>query len=104
MATKANLKSNLLYIHPGCGPALRLHFDSRMKKPAVKETRPNTALDGLIECALKIAHQDAALRRNLKAAIQRDDVAGTLQAACSLLDIEPPSSIRALILSHTKAA
>jgi hypothetical protein len=97
-------KTNLVYMHHECGPLSGLHFNAGVKKPPVKETRPDTALDGLIDCALQIAHKDAALRRSLKAAIQRDDVAATLQAACSLLGVEPSGSIRALILSHTKAA
>jgi hypothetical protein len=54
-----------------------------------------TALDGLIDAALKIAHQDAALRGSLKEAILRDDVAQTLEVDCSLVGVEPSGSILA---------
>ena len=64
---------------------------------------PDTALDGLIDSALKIAHQDAALRRRLKAAILRDDPAAALEAACALVGFEPSGSILALVLSRAKA-
>ena len=42
-------------------------------------------LDGLIDAALKIAHQDPTLRRNLKEAILRDDTAAALEAAGALV-------------------
>ena len=63
----------------------------------------NTLLDGLIEATLEVARHDAALRRDLKAAIQHDDVAQTLQAACALVGVEPSGSVLALILSPAKA-
>src|ERR1017187_5174421 len=50
---------------------------------------PSDSVPILMRPALKIAQQDAALRRNLKAAIQRDDVVQTLQAACALMGVEP---------------
>jgi hypothetical protein len=54
-----------------------------------------TALDGLIDSALKIAHQDAALRRSLKEAILRDDVAKTIETACALVGVKMSGSILA---------
>ena len=54
-----------------------------------------TELDGLIDAALKIAHREAALRRSLKEAIIRGDVAQTLKVACSLVGVEPSGSILA---------
>ena len=98
-----DMATNLQYMHHRCGPISGLRFNAWMKKPPLRETRPDTALDGLIDSALKIAGQDAALRRNLKAAIQHDDVAQTLQAACALVGVEPSGSILALILSRAKA-
>jgi hypothetical protein len=90
-----NKASNLVFICPGCGP--------RPKQESVAVCAPNTALDGLIEAASKIAQKNAALRRDLIAAIQHDDVAATLQAACAIARIEPIGSIRDTIHSHTKA-
>jgi len=58
---------------------------------------PDAALDGLIDSALKIAYQDAALRKSLKEAILRDDVAQTLEVACSLVGVKPSGSILALL-------
>jgi hypothetical protein len=57
----------------------------------------NAALDGLIDSALTIAHQDAALRRSLKEAITSGDVALTLEAACSLVGVKPTGAILALL-------
>ena len=54
-----------------------------------------TALNGLIDAALKIAHQDAALRKSLKEAILRDDAAQTLETACALVGVKPSGSILA---------
>lgn len=64
--------------------------------------KPDAALGGLIDSALKIAYQDAALRKSLKDAILRNDVAGALEAACSLVGVEPSGSI--LALTSSKAA
>jgi len=67
------------------------------------ETKTDIAFDGLVVCAMKIAQKNAALRRDLIAAIQADDVPGVLLAACALARIEPAGSIRALIHSRAKA-
>jgi hypothetical protein len=56
-----------------------------------------TKLDGLIEAAQKITHQDAVLRRSLKASLLRGDPAEALEAACSLVGVKPIGSILALI-------
>jgi hypothetical protein len=55
------------------------------------------AFDGLVNAALKIAHQDAARRRTLKDAILRDDVAQVLDAACALVGVQPSGQILELI-------
>jgi hypothetical protein len=59
--------------------------------------KPDAALDGLIDSALKIAYQDAALRKSLKAALLRDDVSAALEAACALVGVKPSGSILSLI-------
>jgi hypothetical protein len=63
-------------------------------------TPPNNtepALDGLIEAALKIAHQDGAQRRILRDALIRGDVAQALRSACPLVNVEPSGHILGLI-------
>ncbi len=90
-----NTASNLVYMHPGCGP--------RLKQQPVAVRAPNPALDGLVAAALDIAKQDSALRRTLNEAILRDDTAAALETACALVNVKPSGSIRATILSRTKA-
>ena len=63
----------------------------------------DAALDGLIEAASKIAQRDVTLRKTLKAAILRDDVAQVLEVACSLARVEPSGSVLALIHSRANA-
>lgn len=41
-----DMATNLLYMHRGCGPFSGLHFSAGMKKPPLRETRPDTPLDG----------------------------------------------------------
>jgi hypothetical protein len=58
--------------------------------------------DGFIEATLEIARRDAEIRRELKAAILRDDLGQALRSACRLVGIEPTSKI--LKLGSDKAA
>ena len=58
--------------------------------------RDNAQLDGLIEATLEIAKRDAAIRRRMKAAIQRDDLADALRCACALLGMEATAAVQSL--------
>lgn len=59
-------------------------------------------IDGIIEASLEIARWDAEIRRELKAAILRDDLGHALRSACRLVGIEPTSKI--LQMDSDKAA
>ncbi len=49
----------------------------------------DAAIDGIIDASLEMARKDAAIRRELKAAIERNDVAETLRFARELVGLEP---------------
>jgi hypothetical protein len=68
-----------------------------MTRSKIDDTAPvNAQLDGLIEATLEIANRDAAIRRRMKAAIERDELAEALRCACALLGMEPTPAVQSL--------
>jgi hypothetical protein len=56
-------------------------------------TMEDTKLDGLVTAALDIAMRDAAIRRDLKSALLKDDLFQALRCAYALVGVEPSAAI-----------
>jgi hypothetical protein len=53
--------------------------------------------DGLVNAAIKIAHEDGEMRRSLKDALVRGDVRLALELACTLVNVQPSGQILEMI-------
>jgi hypothetical protein len=60
-------------------------------------TSIDNEFDGLVSAALDIATRDAALRRELKDSILRDNLTQVLECACALVGVDPTGSILAMM-------